>query len=65
MRLLYEIESLLARRRARQQWRNFQTILFLIMLCLLFTMCNMACGVAVYNLQRLGLLPTITPTPIL
>ena len=53
----------LARRRARQDWRTFRIILFLVMLFMLCNVFTCIGGVTVYNLQRLGLLPTSAPTP--
>ncbi len=62
-KFLRDLDNFQGRRRARRQWRDFRVILFLV---LLFVLCNVfTCigGAAVYNLQRLGLLPTTAPTP--
>ncbi len=51
-------------RRMRRRWRDIKFFLILILLCVLFNLCSLMCGLTGYTLQRLGLLPTATPTPI-
>lgn len=64
MREIFQmLEYQLARWRVQRRWRNLQPLLILVFLCVLCNLFGLVCGVAGYTLQRLGLLPTVTPTP--
>ncbi len=53
-------------RRARRSWRRRRQVFSLLIFLLVCIICNagmMACGMVVYTMQEIGLLPTLTPTP--
>jgi hypothetical protein len=54
--------------RAMARWRRRQrdclVLLVLFLFCIGFQACSMMCGIAAYSLQRVGLLPTSVPTPV-
>ena len=50
-------------RRTRRQWRDIKVLLLLALACILFNAIGLICGATGYTLQRLGLLPTLTPLP--
>jgi len=43
--------------RAKRRWRSIRTILILVLICALFNIISLACGVVAYVLQQIGLLP--------
>jgi len=61
--LLTALERRRAIRRVRKRWREMKVLLFLVFGCILFNAIGLICGVAGFTLQRLGLLPTVTPIP--
>jgi hypothetical protein len=56
------------RMRAMARWRRRQrdclVLLALFLFCVGFQACAMMCGLTAYSLQRMGLLPTAVPTPV-
>ena len=63
LNFLRGLDRWFAYRRARRRWRDIKTLLVLILICALFNIASLVCGVTGYTLQRLGLLPTVTPIP--
>ena len=61
--LLTVLERRRAIRRVKKRWREMKVLLFLVFGCILFNAIGLICGVAGFTLQRLGLLPTVTPIP--
>lgn len=57
MEIFRGISNWLTWQRRKRQWRSIRTLLVLALICILFNCVSLACGVALYTLQRIGLLP--------
>ncbi len=64
MRLLNTWRRMRAIARWRRRQRDCLVLLLLFLFCVGFQACSMMCGLTAYSLQRMGLLPTSVPTPL-